>query len=96
MAPRRRSEPCGIAGEFEDVVVTTGFFRGAKVPAALRAENEKTEKKISSELGFFFRSFHLFVTTTGFEPVRLAAPPPQDGESTNFSMWPVDAGFPAL
>ncbi len=24
----------------------------------------------------------------GFEPIRLAAPPPQDGESTNFSTWP--------
>lgn len=24
----------------------------------------------------------------GFEPTRLAAPPPQDGESTNFSTWP--------
>ncbi len=24
----------------------------------------------------------------GFEPIRLAAPPPQDGESTNFSIWP--------
>jgi len=28
------------------------------------------------------------VTTMGFEPIRLAAPPPQDGESTNFSTWP--------
>lgn len=25
----------------------------------------------------------------GFEPTRLAAPPPQDGESTNFSTWPL-------
>ena len=24
----------------------------------------------------------------GFEPIRLAAPPPQDGESTNFSIRP--------
>ena len=24
----------------------------------------------------------------GFEPIRLAAPPPQDGESTNSSTWP--------
>ena len=29
------------------------------------------------------------VTTMGFEPIRLAAPPPQDGESTNFSTWPL-------
>ena len=28
------------------------------------------------------------MTTMGFEPIRLAAPPPQDGESTNFSTWP--------
>lgn len=28
------------------------------------------------------------VTTMGFEPIRLAAPPPQDGESTNSSTWP--------
>ena len=28
------------------------------------------------------------VTKMGFEPIRLAAPPPQDGESTNFSTWP--------
>lgn len=27
------------------------------------------------------------VTIMGFEPIRLAAPPPQDGESTNFSIW---------
>ncbi len=27
---------------------------------------------------------------TGFEPARLAAPPPQDGESTNFSTWPLN------
>ena len=26
-----------------------------------------------------------FVTTMGFEPIRLAAPPPQDGKSTSFS-----------
>ena len=24
----------------------------------------------------------------GFEPIRLSTPPPQDGESTNFSTWP--------
>lgn len=29
------------------------------------------------------------VTTMGFEPIRFAAPPPQDGESTNFSTWPI-------
>ena len=28
------------------------------------------------------------VTKMGFEPIRLAAPPPQDGESTNSSTWP--------
>ena len=30
----------------------------------------------------------MFVTTMGFEPIRLAAPPPQDGKSTSFSTWP--------
>ena len=25
----------------------------------------------------------------GFEPIRLAAPPPQDGKSTSFSTWPL-------
>lgn len=25
--------------------------------------------------------------TTGFEPARLLAPPPQDGMSTNFTTW---------
>ena len=34
------------------------------------------------------QDFLSFVTMTGFEPARLAAPPPQDGESTNFSTWP--------
>lgn len=29
------------------------------------------------------------VTTMGFEPIRLAAPPPQDGESTNSSTRPL-------
>lgn len=29
-------------------------------------------------------SFH-FVPETGFEPARLAAPPPQGGASTNFA-----------
>ena len=29
----------------------------------------------------------LFVPTTGFEPARLVAPPPQDGMSTNFTTW---------
>ncbi len=28
-----------------------------------------------------------FVPTTGFEPARLLAPPPQDGMSTNFTTW---------
>ena len=28
------------------------------------------------------------VTKMGFEPIRLAAPPPQDGESTSSSTWP--------
>jgi hypothetical protein len=28
------------------------------------------------------------VTTMGFEPIRLSAPPPQDGKSTSFSTWP--------
>lgn len=27
------------------------------------------------------------VPTTGFEPARLLAPPPQDGMSTNFTTW---------
>ena len=27
------------------------------------------------------------VRTTGFEPARLLAPPPQDGMSTNFTTW---------
>ncbi len=27
------------------------------------------------------------VPTTGFEPARLMAPPPQDGMSTNFTTW---------
>jgi hypothetical protein len=62
---------------------------------ALKMEKSK-KKNPQASLGFFFGLFHLFVTTTGFEPARLAAPPPQDGESTNFSMWPVDAGFPAF
>ncbi len=31
--------------------------------------------------------FAFLVPSTGFEPARLAAPPPQDGESTNFSNW---------
>ena len=25
----------------------------------------------------------------GFEPIRFSAPPPQDGESTNSSIWPI-------
>jgi hypothetical protein len=31
----------------------------------------------------------ILVTSMGFEPIRLAAPPPQDGESTNFSTRPI-------
>jgi hypothetical protein len=34
------------------------------------------------------QSLLIKVTTMGFEPIRLAAPPPQDGKSTNFSTWP--------
>ena len=29
----------------------------------------------------------LFVPGTGFEPAHLAAPPPEDGASTNFATW---------
>ena len=32
--------------------------------------------------------FLFIVTTIRFELTRLATPPPQDGESTNFSTWP--------
>jgi hypothetical protein len=28
-----------------------------------------------------------FVPRTGFEPAHLAAPPPEDGASTNFATW---------
>gem|GEM_PF-6858184 len=29
----------------------------------------------------------LFVPRTGLEPAHLAAPPPEDGASTNFATW---------
>jgi hypothetical protein len=29
------------------------------------------------------------VPSTGFEPARLATPPPQDGVSTNFTNWAI-------
>ncbi len=31
----------------------------------------------------------VFVPRTGFEPAHLAAPPPEDGASTNFATWAV-------
>ncbi len=35
---------------------------------------------------FIYKSLaSIFVPTTGFEPARLLAPPPQDGMSTNFT-----------
>jgi hypothetical protein len=45
------------------------------------SKNTNKNKKI-------LKTKDLKVTTMGFEPIRLAAPPPQDGESTNFSTWP--------
>lgn len=38
----------------------------------------------------------LFVPSTGFEPARLATPPPQDGVSTNFTNWAVDFIYPSF
>lgn len=40
--------------------------------------------------GTTIANLHLYhlVTTMGLEPIRLATPPPQDGESTNSSTWP--------
>ena len=34
-------------------------------------------------------SFISLVPSTGFEPARLATPPPQDGVSTNFTNWAI-------
>lgn len=40
---------------------------------------------------FLYLAFYtlLKVPSTGFEPARREAPPPQDGESTNFSNWAI-------
>ena len=50
-------------------------------------ECEQTTQRKLTDREFCFNKIY-FVTTTGFEPARLVAPPPQDGESTNFSTWP--------
>lgn len=34
------------------------------------------------------RDFALLVTIAGLEPAHLAEPPPQDGVSTNSTIWP--------
>jgi hypothetical protein len=39
-------------------------------------------------MGFCSNLKCILVTTIRFELTRLATPPPQDGESTNFSTWP--------
>ncbi len=42
-----------------------------------------------SNLKVFFKLlFFITVTRMGLEPIRLATPPPQDGESTNSSTRP--------
>ena len=41
------------------------------------------------------RDYEFSVTTIRFELTRLATPPPQDGESTNFSTWPIKKSLAA-
>ena len=48
-----------------------------------RRFKKKFEKKAKPNRFCFLK-----VTTIRFELTRLATPPPQDGESTNFSTWP--------
>ena len=44
-----------------------------------------------SNLKVFFKLlFFITVTGMGLEPIRLATPPPQDGESTNSSTRPCE------
>ena len=46
------------------------------------------EKKRAEETSLSLCSSALFfVPRTGFEPAHLAAPPPEDGASTNFATW---------
>ncbi len=48
---------------------------------------QMTQKQIKKHRKYIFDAF--FVTGMGLEPIRLATPPPQDGESTNSSTRPV-------
>lgn len=60
------------------MVIFLDFFQKRKSNAKLCLLHIKGKTAL---IGRFFT----IVPTTGFEPARLAAPPPQDGESTNFS-----------
>lgn len=80
-----------IGSIFPEKLTFDGFkYRTARVNEALRlmllfSKNLQAKKNGTNQN---FSDLSQDVTTMGFEPIRLAAPPPQDGESTNFSTWP--------
>ena len=51
--------------------------------AELHPDNPISQRKVQIEP-------FIFVPKTGVEPAHLAAPPPEDGASTNFAIWAVD------
>jgi hypothetical protein len=81
-----------IGSMFPEKLTFDGFqYRTTRVNEALRLMLlfDKTLRGKKNGTNQLFSDLSQDVTTMGFEPIRLAAPPPQDGESTNFSTWPV-------
>ena len=57
---------------------------GGLKKCCLIANEAVSAKKMDKPM--YYRFVHL-VPRTGFEPAHLAAPPPEDGASTNFATW---------
>ncbi len=68
------------------MIITDFGYGNQKGNIGLLISQELEDKKNGTTVA----DLHLYhlVTTMGFEPIRLATPPPQDGESTSFSTWP--------
>lgn len=79
-----------IGSIFPEKLVFDGFhYRTARINEAVELIYSVDKAFIKMKTGQTEENFDLssLVPRTGFEPAHLAAPPPEDGASTNFAIW---------